>query len=124
MEVCVILPLVISKGKKEEIQSMDRQMLVELFRDGMRYPAGRHELWVSRCFEITVRPNRVVQLDEYEGFATDTGDAPKRGRRPRSKESGKMFHVGRSVLHLKEGRVVEESGGGWKEASEQIIKKA
>lgn len=94
---------------------MDRKMLVELFRDGMRYPAGKHQLWVSRCFEITVCPNQVVQLDEYEGFATENNEPSKRGRRPRAiQEPGKMFHVGRSVLHLRQGRVIEESGGGWK----------
>lgn len=93
---------------------MDRKMLIELFRDGMRYPAGKHQLWVSRCFEITVHPNQVVQLDEYEGFVTENKEALSRVRRFRSKEADKMFHVGRSFLHLKEGRVIEESGGGWK----------
>ena len=43
---------------------MDRKLLIELFQDGMEYPAGKHRFWISRCFEITVRPDKIVHLDE------------------------------------------------------------
>jgi len=96
---------------------MDRKLLIELFRDGMVYPPGKHRFWISRCFEITVRPDKVVELDEYEGFSADpSGKIPKH-RNPRKKGKKAMFHVGRSILHLKEGRVVEETGGGWPKES-------
>lgn len=82
---------------------MDRKKLIDLFRNGMEYPQGKHQFWVARCFEITVRADRVVELDEYESFSHHG--------KPGSSE---MFHVGRSVLHLKEGKIVEEGGEGWK----------
>lgn len=83
---------------------MDRKKLVSLLQTGMAYPPGKHCFWIARCFEIHVRPDRVVELDEYESFsATGTPDASR------------MFHVGRSVLHLKDGKVVEQAGGGWAE---------
>lgn len=81
---------------------MDRKKLIDLFRKGMEYPAGKHRFWIARCFEINVRPDRVVELDEYESFSAK-GEP----------DSSKMFHVGRSVLHLKEDKIVEEIGGGW-----------
>ena len=83
---------------------MDRGKMIELFRNGMHYPPGKHRFWISRCFEIHVRPDAVVELDEFEGFSTDG---------PFKEEKGKMFHVGRSVLHLKENRLVEQRGEGW-----------
>lgn len=94
---------------------MDRKSLIELFRNGMQYPAGKRRFWIARCFEITIRPDSVVEMDEYEGFSSDhegisDGDCPSL-----SIGSKEMFHVGRSVLHLKEGRVVDEEGRGWKQ---------
>ena len=93
---------------------MDRMKLVDLFRKGMQYPPGKHRFWVSRCFEIHVRPDSVVELDEYEGFSSEAGPELKssKGRRQTDRE---MFHVGRSMLDLRDGRVKEESGQGWKE---------
>ena len=92
---------------------MNRNLLIELFRDGMRYPTGKHQLKISKVFEITVRPDEVVELDEYEGISTD-GDLRPHKRRPATEGSSReMFHVGRSVIHLKDGKVVEESGEGW-----------
>ncbi len=92
---------------------MDRKKLVDLFRKGMQYPPGKHRFWISRCFEIHVRPDSVVELDEYEGFSSEAGPDLKslKGRRTTDKE---MFHVGRSSLDLKDGQVKEESGEGWK----------
>ena len=96
---------------------MDRKILIQLLRDGMQCPPGRHRFWVSRCFEITVRPDkRVVELDEYESFATEDGSEPAR-RRSRASDCKEMFHVGKSDLHLKDGQVLEESGGGWRDGS-------
>ncbi len=97
---------------------MDKKMLIGLLMDGMKYAAGKHRVWISRCFEIQVRPDEVVELDEYEGFSTEDGISPGRGRRSSdAAEQKEMFHVGRSILHLKKGRVVEQPGSGWGEAS-------
>ena len=100
---------------------MDRNKLVDLFQKGMQYPPGKHRFWISRCFEITVRPDSAVELDEYEGFSTeeDLGEKSVRARKPRG--GGEMFHVGRSVLNLKDGGVVEEKGIGWEK---ELAKKA
>lgn len=97
---------------------MDKKLLIELLQDGMQVPTGRHRFWVSRCFEITVRPDRkVVELDEYESFATDRpGSKGRRSPGPARGGRKEMFHIGKSVIHLTDGRVVEESGEGWKEA--------
>ena len=92
---------------------MDRKLLVKLFREGMVYPTGKHQFWISRCFEITVRPDKVVELDEYEGFSADPGKKGAKRKRPQKKGRKGMFHVGRSILDMKEGRIVEEAGGGW-----------
>lgn len=86
---------------------MDRRRLVTLFQKGLQYPSGKHRFWISRCFEITVRSDEVVELDEYEGFSSETGERKKK------EPSSEMFHVGRSVLYLKDGTVVEEQGEGW-----------
>ena len=95
---------------------MDRKMLVGLFQEGIQYSLGRHRLWISRCFEINVRPNQVVELDEYESFSAEKAVGSDRSRwvRKAPKKKQEMFHVGRSILDLKDGRVVEESGAGWK----------
>ena len=81
---------------------MDRKLLIELFQNGMRYSTGKHQFFITRRFDIKVRSNKVVEMDEYEGFNTDL------------KAEQKMFHVGRSILHLKNGQVIEQSGKGWK----------
>ena len=82
---------------------MDRKKLIQLFQKGvMEYPVGKHQFWIARRFEIHVQKNQ-VQLDEYESFSTVS-----------EPESREMFHVGRSILHLKDGRVEEELGDGWK----------
>lgn len=85
---------------------MDRKKIVDLFQKGMQYPPGKHHFWFSRCFEITVRPDSVVELDEYEGFSSK-----KEPRHP-SKDK-EMFHVGRSIVNLRDGQVTEQSGKGW-----------
>ncbi len=87
---------------------MDRKQLVDLFQKGMEYPLGRHSFWIARCFKIHVRPDQVVELDEYESFSA-------KGK----PDSTRMFHVGRSVLHLKGGEVMEERGKGWDQKSKK-----
>lgn len=93
---------------------MDRKRLIELFRKGMEYPPGRHRFWISRCFEITVRADDVVELDEYEGFASEQGEDAGHRAPAQAGNPGEMFHVGRSVLRLKDGEIEEEPGRGWK----------
>jgi|GEM_PF-2469817 len=92
---------------------MNRKLLVELLQDGMHYSTGKHRFWISRCFEITVRPNKVVELDEYESFAAESGSKLKRGRGAKTASEAEMFHVGRSILHPKDKQVIEEPGEGW-----------
>ena len=100
---------------------MDRKRLIDLFRRGMQYPPGKRSFWVSRCFEIVVREDSVVEMDEYEGFSTEDGtDGESSGEVSSSKKGSSksgMFHVGRSILDLKDGKVVEQDGMGWKEVS-------
>ena len=91
---------------------MDRQKLIDLFRKGMEYPTGKHRFWIARCFEITVRADQVVELDEYESFS-------HRG----TPDSSDMFHVGRSVLHLKEGKIIDQDGEGWKPQDKKPLDK-
>ena len=93
---------------------MDRKKLVQLFQGGMEYPPGKHKLWISRCFEITVRPDRVVEFDEYEGFAAQSENGRAIPRRRKHERGGNMFHVGRSVLRLVDGGVEEAAGKGWR----------
>ena len=92
---------------------MNRKKLIRLFQEGMSYPAGEHHLWVSRCFEITVRSDEVVVLNEYERFDARPGKTAPTKKVSNSKDREGMFHVGRSIIH-KDGRVVEETGSGWK----------
>ena len=94
-------------------EKMDRQTLMSLFQEGMTYSIGTHRLWVSKCFEITVEAQDVVHLDEYEGFFTEENLDSRKIKRPAPRKSDKMFHVSRSVLHLKEGKIIEEKGSGW-----------
>lgn len=98
----------------QEEKEMDRKSLIELFRKGMQYPTGKRRFWIARCFEITVRPDSVVEMDEYEGFSSDHDGVPEAEAHLAGRSSKEMFHVGRSVLHLKDGRVVDEEGQGWK----------
>ena len=91
---------------------MDRRKLVDLFQKGMQYPAGKHRFWISKCFEIHVRSNAVVEMDEYEGFSSEMGPV-LRSRKRRRQSDKEMFHVGRSILDLKDGQVTEEAGQGW-----------
>lgn len=95
---------------------MDRKKLVQLFQEGMEYPPGKHKLWISRCFEITVRPDQVVEFDEYEGFAAQSDGCRELRRRRGHERRRNMFHVGRSVLHLGDGQVSEEGGEGWRDS--------
>lgn len=97
---------------------MDRQQLVNLFQTGMKYPPGRHRFWYSRCFEVTVHPGKIVELDEYENFTTENP------RKTKKRQETGMFHVGRSVLHLKQGKVIEHCGDGWKKQPEKALDKA
>ena len=96
---------------------MDRKKIVDLFQKGMQYPPGKHRFWVSRCFEINVRPDSVVELDEYEGFSSEASLKLRSEIRKRRKTDKEMFHVGRSVLNLRDGCVIEESGQGWEKES-------
>ena len=96
---------------------MNRKTLIRLFQDGMRYPPGKHRVKVSKVFEITVHPDEVVELDEYEGFLAEENCGKRRIFRPRAeKVEPEMFHVGKSILDLRDGEVVEEPGGGWPES--------
>ena len=96
---------------------MNRKELIDLFQGGMQYPPGKHRFWISRCFEITVHPDSMVELDEYEGFASEKREKEKKNRGASGGTSTKgMFHVGRSVLDLKDGQVTEEPGKGWERA--------
>ena len=97
---------------------MDRKRLIDLFQKGMQYPPGKHRFWISRCFEIHVRQDSVVEMDEYEGFSSEAGPALKSQKRRRQSDK-EMFHVGRSVLNLLDGQVTEESGQGWSAASKK-----
>lgn len=106
---------------------MDRKMLIGLLRKGMKYSPGKHRLWISRCFEITVRPNRMVELDEYEGFTAEENLVSDGYPRMEDKGDCKgMFHVGKSIIHLENGQVVEKTGSGWgkKPRTRSSIKKA
>lgn len=93
---------------------MNRKLLIKLLQDGLHYTQGRHRVWVSKCFEITVRPDRVVELDEYEGYTEESG-IPASRKTAQAQGAPSMYHVGRSVIHLKDGRVVDETGAGWEE---------
>lgn len=77
---------------------MDRQMVVNLIKNRtVECPKGTSRLWLVRRFEITARAGGVVAVDEYE--ACDVAEDAPAG----------MQHVGRSVIYLKENRVVEEA---------------
>ncbi len=85
---------------------MNRKLLIDLLHSGMKYAIGKHQIWISRCFVLTVRPNQVVEVDEYEAY-----DEKKE---PHAKDRNGMYHIGRSVISTKEKRVIEEvAGKGW-----------
>lgn len=92
---------------------MDRQMMVNLIRNRVvENPKGKTRFWLVRCFEITVRPDRVVEVDEYEAYEVcegKNGIEACNGPRADFKSLAGMFHVGRSVISLSDGRVVEEA---------------
>lgn len=94
---------------------MDRQMVVNLIRNEVvECPQGKSKLWVVRCFEITAHPGKpAVTVDEYEVCEVcEDGD----GERDGCCSPARMYHVGRSVIHLEDKRVVEEPvRRGWVE---------
>lgn len=94
---------------------MDRQMMVNLIRNRVvENPRGKTRFWLVRCFEITVRADRVVEVDEYEAYEVcegKNGIEACNGPRADYRSLAGMFHVGRSVIHLNDGRVVEEPSG-------------
>ena len=93
---------------------MDRKTIVELLRNGMKYSIGRHQLWVSRCFEITVHPNKVIDVDEFESYDEKNGLKFRNGTVPEAKRRDRMYHVGRSVISLKDRQVIDTvPGSGW-----------
>ncbi len=93
---------------------MDRKVLITLLQDGMRYPTGKHLVWISRCFEITVRPTRIIEVDEYECYGEKQDGTIGSGSHADPRGHAGMYHVGRSIISAKDKRVVkEESGGGW-----------
>ena len=92
---------------------MNRKTLIRLFLEGMRYPQGKHRVMVSKVFEITVRPNEVIELDEYEGISSEENCHQERKFRPKEKPEPDMFHVGKSILSLKDGQLIEKPGEGW-----------
>ncbi len=96
---------------------MDRKVLIDLLQDGMEYPPGKHRLWISRCFEITVRPDKIIELDEYEQFFAEQGSSGRKPAPAPRKKDREMFHVGKSVLDLRQGKITESSGAGWQKNS-------
>ena len=74
---------------------MTRQILIELFRRGMRYPPGTHRrLRLTRWFDIIVQPSQHVEITEYEEASVEP-PAPARRR------------IGHTRLDLKTCQVVE-----------------
>lgn len=97
---------------------MDRKLVVKLLQNEVKYPLGKHRVWICRCFEITVRSDQVVEVDEYESFTAEDGVSRKQSPQlPR--KTGDIYHVGRSTLHLKKKQVMEESGIGWRKFPER-----
>ena len=88
---------------------MDRPLLLDLYRQGMRPPSSPRRLWVTRCFEVMVRPGALVIVDEYEGYAVDGDTTLPRGPMRGIRDSV-LYHRGRSVLDLKTGHMTEHPG--------------
>lgn len=87
---------------------MTRQILIDLFRRGMRYPPGTYRrLRLTRWFDISVQPSQHVEITEYEEAAVELPGSPAVARdRP-----GSRRRVGRTRLDLKTCRVVEHHEG-------------
>lgn len=89
---------------------MDRQMVVNLITNKVvECPKGKSRFWVTRCFEITVRSREVVEVDEYEACDVRDAVAVGNGCSADPKSHAGMHHTGRSVIYLKQKRVVEEA---------------
>ena len=83
---------------------MTRQMLIELFRRGMRYPIGtRRTVRLTRWFDITVQPDHHVEITEHEDTVLEAVPAAAPVTRR---------YVGRTRLNLHTSQVVEDSGDG------------
>ncbi len=92
---------------------MDRKMVVDLIRNKMvQCPMGRQRIWLTRCFEITVRSDQVAEVDEYETYGNGNGAEVRNGKSGGAKNRAGMLHVGRSIVSLKDGRVIEEGKRG------------
>lgn len=87
---------------------MDRTLLLKLFMDGMRYPPGTRQLWVTRCFDVTVHPGQVVTVDEYENAVVQ--EAARAASRTMCCRHHELHHAGRSVLDLRTGLMTEHPG--------------
>lgn len=94
---------------------MDRALVVDLLKNGILCsPRKKYRIWMSRCFEISVRSGRMVEVNEYEGYAEENGAKSRRLEISDPKAPEKMYHVGRSVILPKSGKVIEERGNGSK----------
>jgi len=96
--------------KKELI---NRDTLIQLIQEGMEYPEGKHRFWVARCYEITVRDDKTVELDEYESVSTELAVNKEVVRFNRRSQDKEMFHVGRSIVNPEKDNVIEKIGQGW-----------
>lgn len=79
---------------------MNRYMLIDLFRRGMRYPVGtRRTLRMTRWFDIIVQPDHLVEITEHEDTALESAPPPATATRC----------VGRTLLSLKTNQIVEHT---------------
>ncbi|MBI4227876.1 MAG: hypothetical protein HY600_06375 [Candidatus Omnitrophica bacterium] len=84
---------------------MNRHLLIELFRRGMRYPAGtRRSLKFTRWFDIIVQPGQLIEVTEHEDTALELVPCT---------EPPARRYVGRTILSLKTNQIVEHSGDDW-----------
>lgn len=98
---------------------MNREILIGLLCNGMKYPVGRHQIWISRCFEITVRPDRTVEIDEYEAYDERNGVEARSCLCSNGEDHVGTYHIGRTAISLKDKRVIREAKGkGWIESDE------
>ena len=66
------------------------------------------------------KAERLVTLDEYEGYDEEK-NLSRRNRQHRIEPmDGKMFHVGQSILHLKDRQIVNKPGAGWQQIFRSI----
>ncbi len=77
---------------------MDKDLLIQLLQNGLEYPVGKFNLWSTKRFDITVRPDQIIELEEYQTHTTDS--------RAKSKDWHRTMHV---LLHPDEGWVVKGS---------------